>query len=300
MSSFSLVTSAQNTAYCGWQALLFAFSARQAYGQVPVIAVVHGDPERPLEPEFRLLIEKTDVRVVRAIDYAHLRPDIRYVPFNSPGSLIHAATVLQTDLAVLCDGDFLFLEAVDFGGLGVAPGVMTMDNSDFMTVEGSGGCAGLPMAVQRAGMPLSELATRCWGAVPYTLHRQDAMRFGRKWRDMISHFAINGGIHWISVMWGAVMAVHRLGLELRTTRVEGTNHDNMSLSRHPYPIIHYAHGGRNFDKRNFCFPTEKCRAIWDLRPIGDGTIDDRIRLEIERAALFYGIDDPDIRRRILA
>jgi hypothetical protein len=297
--SHSFVISTQNKAYCGWMAMLFAFSIRRVRDASPIIMAVHGSSAVPLEPEFRLLEAVAGARVIRAIEYEHLHPGISYVPWNSAGSLIHAAYELDTDLAVMCDADFVMLEKVDFGGFDVTPGRMTMDQCGYMVTSEGRREADLDVALARAGVSIEELDARRWGSVPYVIHRDDAMRYGRKWRDMIHHFAVNGSIHWIAVMWAAVLAARRLDLQVKETRLAATNWNDIKLSKHPWPIVHYGHGGQNFDKRRFCFPVEQTRTLWDLRPTGDGTVDDRIRLEIEAAARFYEIDTVERRQRLL-
>jgi hypothetical protein len=172
--NYSFVASAQNKAYCGWMAMLFAHSIRRVHDSAPIIVVVHGDLGLPLEPEFRLAAERADATIVRAIDYEYLRPDVSYMPWNSAGTLIHAAPVLETELAVICEVDFVHLRQIDFTCFDVDPGRLAMDYCDYMNVEE--GRRHDDLALETA----AEVARRDWLFYRERKHPLDRLHVGRR------------------------------------------------------------------------------------------------------------------------
>jgi hypothetical protein len=299
MTTFRLLTSVQNNPYSTWMGLLFAYSVFRHYGRGPIITV-HDNGSAPFLPEFRLVTEKAGATVVRAVDLEHLRPPVRYCVWNQAASVLRASTLVEEDVVVFCDPDIIFLRPVDFAAVGAGPGVLTMDHLEFMNADHGVEHCRLAQATGKAAVSLERFRRRTWGGVPHVIHRQDAARTGAAWRDAIGMFASDDDIPWIAAMWALALAAERLGMRVATTRLCRTNDRDVTLSGQDEPIIHYCHGGRNFDKRRYTGPIDEARKVWDLRPTGDGTVDDRIRSEITEAARFYGIDDPDERRRILA
>jgi hypothetical protein len=211
---------------------------------------------------------------------------------------------LDAELLVLCDPDLVFLRPVAFDRLGAGPGVLAMDGVGYMTAGAADNAGWLETGCERAGVDHAALRGHGpFGGVPYVVHATDRERLARDWLRCIEHFLHadphgRDPIHWIGGMWAAVFAARREGIEIRMTELSAMNW-NRGLLDPAASIIHYCLGDETFDKRAFQWGPAATWDVWDVRPVGDGTVSDRVRAEIADAAAFHGLADPDERRRRL-
>jgi hypothetical protein len=298
MSPFRIATSVQNTGYMAWMAMVFAYSCRRWYQEPPII-VVHAGDGKPLLPEFRLLREATGSPIVRTGDFEHVGPGSPYSPRNMPFAL-RAIDDVECEWLVVCDADFVFDRHVPFDHLALGADAMVMAESGFMRARD---CPYLPFphVCERTGLSYDDIINETGGAVPYILSNRHRVRFASEWATIMDYFAPPiGSMHWISIMWAAVLAAKRMNLAVILQPLCCGNSDRTLLQKGCPPIIHYGYNDSTFGKHTYFWPLERAREVWSVEPSGDGTTSDRVRREIADAARFYGLHLPHRRAALLS
>lgn len=292
---FQAVASAQNSPFLAWQALLLASSWRKSFDGTLVV-VVHAEPGAELLAEFALL-GRAGARLERRRDFATDGP-ARCLTRNHPGTLLTAPG--EAELTVLLDTDLLFTAPVDWGAYPAAQGVVVTatDGYEGYTDAASDGRPGwVEGACRRVGVDFGALAAHGpWGGVPYVVHEDDRGRLAREWVECLDALAgidtsLDGPVPWTGDMWAFAFATLRLGLEVRhcgSVRQNPWRNPAEPWFRERRTIIHYAHADGTFDKRTYMH-APRSRAVWDLRPTGDGTCTDLVLAEIEEAGRLYGL-----------
>jgi hypothetical protein len=298
--SFRLLASIDNTPYMAWMALVFTYSCRKHFPCSPMLAV-HVKEGDEIRPEFRLA-ESAGATVAHCPHFTFGEGLVEYSPRNTPGALL--STPVDTDLVVLCDVDFVFLRPIRFDRLGAAPGVATMDTLAYMVTDSYDTATWLRPACARAGVDFDALHARGrLGGVPHVIHAYDSVRLARRWMDCIEHFVDTqphptDRIPWSGGMWAAVFAAEQEGIALASTDLATSNWDSARFDPSGPPIIHYCMRDATFNKHDFGYAATAWD-VWDVKPNSDGTVSDRVRLEIAEAAVFYGLDDWVERPRLL-
>lgn len=307
MTSYRIAISAENHPYHGWQSLVGCW-AMVDRAERPPLVLVHTPDDRPLGPEFRLIGLAGTGEVVACRD--RTTDGARYAPRNIPGALLATAYEVRDDLVALIDPDVLMLRQVDFTALGVGPGVVSLDTISYLPHQANDlwvgeGCRRYE---ERAAGNAPGIAARAmappYGGNCYVVHRDDREALALAWLDAIEAFRqpapVPDGTHyyWTTAIWAGMLAIHRLGLDVRTTSLMSENYirNPASCAR---DLLHFCLGDETFAKRDYQHPPKAAHRVWDVRPAGDGTLSDLVREAVAGAGRFYGLDDPDRRRRVL-
>lgn len=270
-----VVVSTENNAYAAWQTKLFHYSCLSRLGQSPVV-IVHESARAEWHPDFHDLVRAGAV-VRRAPSYRRSLTD-DYPPRNTPGTLIHAAELCESEdeFIVLCDPDMIFVRRPDF------PTILSGDHYPYMMNYGR---AAVREAAARLGITPAMIEAQreelhC--GVPYVIPVADAGRLGRAWLEAARLFdAPERG----DVMHAFGLAVLGLGLRVRLTHFIDHNYwQTEPLTR---DVVHYCYGDAAWDKRHYFYEAQAAR-VWEARADAPpGSVLSEILAQLREARHFY-------------
>lgn len=278
------ITSAENTAYQGWQAMLFHYSVYAHTGRAPITAVMANDDE-PLREEFEI-IKRMGGRVQRCGNYRH-SGYTEHAGRNTPGAMIEVKS--DAEWVVVCDVDMLLTR--DPRTPPLFRGQVTVDSwaSYLMFPEHASVAGVIDLALTRAGIHRETfMRHRVWGGVPHMMRGDVMSALGHEWLGSSEVFLpqFEGDptpLKWdVPLMWGLMLATTRLGLDRVRTGFCETN----SYGTYPwdpyYSMIHYGWGEKEeFSKvGRDTFPTEELTAT-------PGSINEQVILQIKAAREWY-------------
>jgi hypothetical protein len=248
MSKYRIVVSAENTPYMAWQCQLFHFSCVSRLGITPTIIVHRQDPT--LHNGFREIV-MAGGRVEVAPSYRVTSNGFDYAPRNTPGSLLHAVSLLDSDdeFIVLCDPDMIFSRAPSFGE-GLSGDFYSYLDYGKDTVQEAAAKLGL----SRRKKQLQKDEFRC--GVPHVIPRAFARDFAEVWLESIDAFPPT---IWERSMYAFGFAALQLKKTIQLTHIV----DHNGWPREPVrgDMIHYCYGDDKWSKRAF-ITSDQVTKVW--------------------------------------
>lgn len=244
-----IIASASNSPYMAWQSKLFHYSCVTRTGAVPLV-FVHGGADRPLATDFEDVARVGGV-VVRAPSFAASARGDRYMPRNTPGTLLAACDLCEDPDAafVLCDPDMIFTRRPTF-----APR-LSADRYDWMNF----GEPRVREVASRLGIGEHALAAATafqQGGPPHVVPAAIARPFAETWLDVIDVFGERG---YVDSMYAFGLAAAVLELPVAVTSHMITDFDRARPAT--ADMIHYGYGNDTWDKRSFA-TVEQAAQVW--------------------------------------
>lgn len=274
-SKYHIAVSAENCSYMAWQCRLFHYSCVTRLGLRPVF-VVH-ELEREWHPYYFDIVAAGGI-VRSAPSYRRTKNGDDYSPRNTAGTLLQAAEIgySRNDFIVVCDPDMIFLRRFTLPGTLSSEGCSNL-NYDKRKVRN---------AARRLGITSDLLDRRkqeveC--SVPHVIPVAYARSLAEAWLEAIDAFRPG---EWQTSMYAFGLAVIKLGLELKLTRLVALNNEQYA-DVGDADIIHYSYGDKTWSKRHY-WTSKQAPKVWKPTVrFPRRTILGEIISQIDEAGVFY-------------